>query len=364
MKKIHLIAAARPNFMKIAPIYHALLKDAKFEVLIVHTGQHYDFDMSDAFFRDLKLPAPHIHLGVGGGSHAQNVGNTMIAYEKVCETNRPDLVIVVGDVNATMACSIVAKKMHIKVAHLEAGIRSFDMAMPEEINRKVTDSIVDFYWTPSIDANENLVREGVSSDKIKFVGNIMIDSFELLKDDIIKSGYFEKLKLTKQKYAVATFHRPSNVDNKQDLAKLVDELTTISQKIQVVFPIHPRTKNNLQKFELLEKLEQSNVIVMQPLGYVDFMNLVTNSLCVLTDSGGVQEETTYLGLACITFRNSTERPVTVTEGTNVLAELSEMQILVQNILNGNHKHGKIPLLWDGKTASRLVCEISNILDKK
>lgn len=364
MKKIHLIAAARPNFMKIAPIYHALIKDAKFEVLIVHTGQHYDFDMSDAFFRDLKLPSPHIHLGVGGGSHAENVGNTMIAYEKICEQNRPDLIIVVGDVNATMACSIVAKKMHIKVAHLEAGIRSFDMAMPEEINRKVTDSIVDFYWTPSIDANENLVREGISSDKIKFVGNIMIDSFELLKDDIIKSGYFEKLKLTKQNYAVATFHRPSNVDNKQDLAKLVEELTVISQKIQVVFPIHPRTKNNLQKFELLEKLEQSNVIVMQPLGYVDFMNLVTNSLCVLTDSGGVQEETTYLGLACITFRDSTERPVTVSEGTNILADLTQMQALVKNIIDGNHKKGKIPLLWDGKTASRVIYEIDNILDKK
>lgn len=359
--KIHLIAAARPNFMKIAPLYHELINTTNYEVFIIHTGQHFDKNMSDQFFEDLKLPKPHIHLGVGGGSHAVNVGNTMIAYEKVCIEEKPDLIIVVGDVNATMACSITAKKLGIKVAHLEAGIRSFDMSMPEEINRKVTDSIVDYYWTPSIDGNENLIKEGIDSSKIKLVGNIMIDSFEMLKDEIKEMNTFVNLNLERNKYCVATFHRPSNVDEKEQLIALINNLKEISKKIKVVFPIHPRTNANLIKFDLINELKTiNNIIILEPLGYKDFMNIVLNSKFVLTDSGGVQEETTYLKIPCITLRENTERPITVTEGSNTLSNISNLIQLTNAIFENNYKHSNVPILWDGKTSSRVVKEIHNL----
>lgn len=358
--KIHLIAAARPNFMKIAPLYHELKKHQKFEVYIVHTGQHYDKNMSDKFFEDFKLPSPHIHLGVGGGSHAENVGKTMIEYEKNCIEQQPDLVIVVGDVNATMACSISAKKLGIKVAHLEAGIRSFDMTMPEEVNRKVTDSIVDFYWTPSIEANENLVREGIDNSKIKLVGNIMIDSFENMKYEILNKNTFKEISLEKKQYCIATFHRPSNVDSKKSLTQLVEQLKKVSEGTSVVFPLHPRTKVNLEKFGLYESLKSGNINITEPLGYTDFMNLVINSKFVLTDSGGVQEETTYLGIPCLTFRDNTERPVTVWEGTNTLCKIDEMSTFVDLIVTNKYKKGNVPILWDGNTAKRVVVEIQKL----
>lgn len=351
---IHLIAAARPNFMKIAPLYHELSKYPTFQPVIVHTGQHFDKNMSDTFFDDFALPSPHIHLGIGGGTHAEVVGNTMIAYEKVCFEKRPDLVIVVGDVNATAACTITAKKLGIKVSHLEGGIRSFDMSMPEEINRKVTDSIADEFWTPSIEANENLVREGVDRSKIIFVGNIMIDSLEMMRDQIEEENTYSRLNLTDKKYIVATFHRPSNVDEHDKLMLLVDKLIESSQLLPIVFPIHPRTKSNLEKFALMEKLAQSNIIITEPLGYKSFMNLVFHSQLVLTDSGGVQEETTYLGIPCLTFRENTERPVTVWEGTNTLAKIDQMPELVDTINRGIYKKGKIPLLWDGKVSQRIA----------
>ena len=359
--KIHLIAAARPNFMKIAPLYHELKLDSSFDVKIVHTGQHYDANMSDKFFEDLQLPKPHIHLGVGGGSHAVNVGNTMITYEKVCLEEKPDLVIVVGDVNATMACSITAKKLGIEVAHLEAGIRSFDMTMPEEINRKVTDSIVDFYWTPSIEANENLVREGIDNTKIKLVGNIMIDSFEMMKDDIKVQDTYKQYNLQQSEYCIATFHRPSNVDQQELLKELVLQLSITSKMIKIVLPLHPRTKANLEKYNLLSELTSNkDIIILEPLGYKDFMNLVLHAKLVLTDSGGVQEETTYLQIPCLTFRDNTERPVTVWEGTNTLCKISQMQRYVTDILASQYKTGTVPILWDGKTAKRVVNIIKQI----
>lgn len=361
MKQIHLIAAARPNFMKIAPLYHELQNYKGLNVSIVHTGQHYDVNMSDKFFEDLKLPKPHIYLGIGGGSHAENVGKTMIEYEKVCMEKKPDLVVVVGDVNATMACSITAKKLNIKVAHLEAGIRSFDMTMPEEINRKVTDSIVDFYWTPSIEANENLVKEGIDNSKIKLVGNIMIDSFEMMKNEIEQQNTYQNYGLKTNEFCVATFHRPSNVDSKTSLQLLVNELINLSETLQVVIPLHPRTKANIEKFGLYEAMKSSNIIMTEPLGYTDFMNLVLNSKLVLTDSGGVQEETTYLGIPCLTFRDNTERPVTVSEGTNTLCTIEQMGTKVELIISGSYKSGTIPIMWDGKTAYRVANEIRRIL---
>ncbi len=352
--KIHLIAAARPNFMKIAPLYHELKLYPQYDIKIVHTGQHYDANMSDKFFEDLQLPKPHMHLGIGGGSHAVNVGHTMIAYEEVCTKEKPDLVIVVGDVNATMACSITAKKLGIKVAHLEAGIRSFDMTMPEEINRKVTDSIVDFYWTPSIEANENLVKEGIDNTKIKLVGNIMIDSFEMMKEDIKIQGTYKQYDLEPYNYSIATFHRPSNVDSIESLQELLKQLGMVSETLKVVIPLHPRTRANLTKYNLLEELESNNnIIILEPLGYKDFMNLVLHAKLVLTDSGGVQEETTYLGIPCLTFRDNTERPVTVWEGTNTLCKVSDMKKYVRVILENKYKEGVIPLLWDGNTAKRI-----------
>lgn len=351
---IHLIAAARPNFMKIAPLYHELSKHTHLSPLIVHTGQHFDKNMSDTFFEDFNLPTPHIHLGVCGGTHAESVGQTMMAYEKVCIAKRPDFVIVVGDVNATAACAITAKKLGIRVAHLEAGIRSFDMSMPEEINRRITDAIVDEFWTPSVDANENLVKEGIDRSKIKFVGNIMIDSLEMMKHQIVQENTFRQLGLTEKKYIVATFHRPSNVDHCNRLSDLVDELVKSSMLLPIVFPIHPRTKSSLEKFELMDKLSMSNVIITEPLGYKKFMNLVFHSQLVLTDSGGIQEETTYLGIPCLTLRENTERPITVWEGTNTLVEVENITKLIQNIVQKLYKKGSIPLLWDGKTAERIA----------
>lgn len=364
--KIHIIGAARPNFMKISPLYHELIKENSLEIKLIHTGQHYDKNMSDNFFKDFDLPKPNFYLGVGSGTQAEQVGKTMILYEKVLLDDSPDLVIVVGDVNATTACSISAKKLGIKVAHLEAGIRSFDMSMPEEINRKVTDSIVDYFWTPSIEANENLIREGVDREKIKFVGNIMIDSFEMKKEEIINNNYFKELNLLSKMFVVATFHRPSNVDNFESLKQLINMLVDISQKIVIVFPLHPRTRINLKNNNLLKELEEiENIKILDPLNYLSFMNLVSNCKFVLTDSGGIQEETTYLKIPCLTFRENTERPITIWEGTNKLVNFDNYKKNVENILkNKYNNNSKIPIYWDGKTSKRVLEEILKIYDYK
>ena len=352
---VHLVAAARPNFMKIAPLYHALAREAWCRPAIVHTGQHYDANMSDAFFRDLKLPAPHFHLEVGSGSHAEQTGGVMIAYEKVAMREKPDWIVVVGDVNSTAACAMVGTKLWIPVIHLEAGLRSGDRRMPEEINRLVTDAICDVLWTPSPDADENLEREGVPASKIDRVGNIMIDSFEMMRSAIEANGTRDSMGLKPDGYAVVTLHRPSNVDRREALEPLVQQLLAVSQDLPLVFAVHPRTRKKLEEFGLLASLAQSTRIKLtEPLGYIQFMNLVRTARAVITDSGGVQEESTYLGIPCLTLRENTERPVTVTEGSNRLVKPEALYAQVQEVLEGRWPSGRRPALWDGQTAGRCV----------
>ena len=361
-KVVHLIAAARPNFMKIAPLYHALAATDWCDPQIVHTGQHYDSNMSDAFFRDLELPDPEYHLGIGSGSHAEQTGGVMIAYEKVCRDTPPDWIVVVGDVNSTAACAIVGAKLWIPVAHLEAGLRSGDRRMPEEINRLITDAIANLLWTPTADADENLLREGVAKEKIDLIGNIMIDSFELLREKIEHSKSREVNGLGIDQYAVLTLHRPSNVDSPEKLLSIVNALGKIAADIRLVFVSHPRTIKNLKNFDLLDRLSSfAGVDLLQPLSYIDFMNIVIGAALVITDSGGLQEETTYLGIPCLTMRDNTERPITVTQGTNKLVNISELLPCVQRILAGGWSEGSRPPLWDGRTAQRAVKSLESML---
>lgn len=382
---IHLIAAARPNFMKIAPLYHSLKKEDWANPVIVHTGQHYDINMSDAFFKDLELPDPHIQIGVGSGSHAEQTGNVMIAYEKIIMEKKPDMVIVVGDVNSTVACTLAAIKVvyppaKIKkfsalsfeplrrpiIAHLEAGLRSFDKTMPEEINRIVTDSLADILWTPSADGDENLKNEGVAKEKVQMVGNIMIDSLEMLRYRIESASFSQSRGVTKGNYGLVTLHRPANVDDPQKLEKLCDLLCSVSEKNRLIFPVHPRTRKNLQEYKLLPMLEtQRGISILEPLNYINFMNLVFNCGFVITDSGGIQEETTYLGVPCFTLRDNTERPVTITQGTNVLCNLDNIYQHLEKVfeeININQQCKYVaPELWDGKTAERVTQSIKKLL---
>jgi UDP-N-acetylglucosamine 2-epimerase (non-hydrolysing) len=352
---IHLIAAARPNFMKVAPLYHALTAAADFEVKIIHTGQHYDANMSDTFFEDLGLPRPDYHLDVGSGSHAQQTGNVMIKYEEVAIAERPDWTVVVGDVNSTAAVAMVCAKLHIPVVHLEAGLRSGDRSMPEEINRLITDSISDLLWTPSVDGDEHLAAEGVPEWRVERVGNIMLDSYELMSSKIDADTTMSDLGFAAGKYAVVTLHRPSNVDLEDSLNLLVDQLEKVSVAIDLVFPVHPRTHSNMKKFDLLDRVESIEAIhLIDPLGYIQFMNLVKSSSLVITDSGGLQEETTYLGLPCLTVRPNTERPATITEGTNKLVQPSDLSAEVAKALSGDWPTGRRPDLWDGQTAERCL----------
>jgi UDP-N-acetylglucosamine 2-epimerase (non-hydrolysing) len=351
----HLIAAARPNFMKIAPLYHELVAHSWCRPVIVHTGQHYDANMSDAFFHDLRLPKPHIHLNVGSGSHAEQTGGVMIAYEKIALTEKPDCLIVVGDVNSTAACAMVGAKLRIPVIHLEAGLRSGDRRMPEEINRLVTDAISDVLWTPSLDANENLIREGISPDAIDFVGNIMIDSYEMLRGAILANETAARLGLDGRAYAVVTLHRPSNVDNREILGRLVVQLVAAAQQIDLVFAVHPRTRKRIEEFGFLDSLQECKQIKLtEPLGYIQFMNVVCGASAVVTDSGGVQEESTYLGIPCLTLRENTERPITVSEGTNRLVATDDLLTVLRAAISGPWETGSRPLNWDGHTAAR--CE--------
>jgi len=352
---IHLIAAARPNFMKIAPLYHALSREDWCRVVIVHTGQHYDYNMSDSFFRDLKLPEPEFHLEVGSGSHAEQTGRVMIEYEKIAEIACPNWIVVAGDVNSTLACALVGAKLCIPVVHLEAGLRSGDRRMPEEINRLATDAIADVLWTPSADADANLLRENIPAGKIDRVGNFMIDSYEMLRDSIAAARTAERLELPLHRYAVVTLHRPANVDSAESLAALVAQLSRASRTLPMVFAVHPRTRRRLHEFGLMTKLENcANIRLTAPLGYIEFMNLVSNAAAVVTDSGGVQEETTYLGIPCLTLRDTTERPITVEEGSNRLVKSHALVDALDDAMNGGFRARRQPALWDGKAAQRGV----------
>jgi UDP-N-acetylglucosamine 2-epimerase (non-hydrolysing) len=359
MLKVLNIVGARPNFMKIAPIYAEMKRrDSEFLPMIVHTGQHYDAAMSDSFFVDLGMPKPDVHLNVGSASHSVQTAKIMIAFEPVLLEHKPDWVLVVGDVNSTIACTLVASKLRIRVAHVEAGLRSGDRTMPEEINRILTDSISDLLLTPSPDGNENLKKEGIPDEKVKLVGNVMIDSLlrnlKIAESSIIR----EELNLTTNEYAVLTLHRPSNVDDKETFSGLLEALLEISERIPIIFPAHPRSRGKIEEFGFSEKVKNSNIKLIEPLGYLDFMRLYSGAKLVLTDSGGLQEETTALGIPCLTLRENTERPITIELGTNILVGTNPEKIK-QNafeILESKSKiDAKIPPLWDGKTAER-ICD--------
>lgn len=366
--KIILVAGARPNFMKIAPLIWELKKRQKtikdkFEFSFIHTGQHYDNEMSDFFLKDLNLPNPDINLGVGSASHAVQTANIMTKFEEVCIEEHPDIVIVAGDVNSTIACTLVAAKLEIKTAHVEAGLRSFDRTMPEEINRILTDSISDYLFTTCKDANYNLKREGILEEKIFFVGNTMIDSLRRFQIKTKKLNSPKKYALEISKFALLTLHRPSNVDNRDSLGKILNAIKEISTYIPIFFPIHPRTKKLIRQFDLNNILSSSDSIILnEPLSYLEFLSLTMNAKFVLTDSGGIQEETTALGIPCLTLRNNTERPITVKKGTNKIIGNEPDKIISEsiNILEGqNKKPNKTPELWDGHTAERIIDIILN-----
>lgn len=353
--KAAVVVGARPNFMKAAPLIRELRKRPRVQPILVHTGQHYDENMSRVFFEDLALPEPDVHLGVGSGTHASQTGRIMIAFEEVVERARPDLIIVVGDVNSTLACALVGAKALVPVAHVEAGLRSFDLTMPEEINRMITDVLSTFCFTTSAEAGDNLLREGVKSERIFFVGNIMIDALLYCLDRSEQSPVLEKLGLSSGDYALVTLHRPSNVDDPAIFAGVMGALADIACALPVVFPVHPRTRRMMESAPAAAGLS-ANLKLIEPLGYFDFLKAMRHARFVVTDSGGIQEETTVLGVPCITVRDNTERPVTVEMGTNVLtgADPAKIRREAASILDGAVRPHRVPPLWDGKTAQRIA----------
>ncbi len=357
MKVLHVVGA-RPNFMKVAPILAQLRKEPCVEQVLVHTGQHYDARMSDVFFQDLGMPAPDVHLGVGSGTHAQQTAKVMVEIEPVLLREKPDAVVVAGDVNSTVAVALVAAKLRMPVAHVEAGLRSGDWTMPEEINRVVTDRLSDLLFTPSRDGDDNLVREGIDPRRVHFVGNVMIDSLNAALPRARESRIHEQLEVRKGEYALSTLHRPSNVDDAAALSKVLGALAEVSARLPVVFPIHPRTRARLEGDAGLRKQVEGarGLKLIDPVGYLDFLALTAGARLVLTDSGGIQEETTALGVPCLTVRDNTERPVTVEVGTNALVGTDPAQIVpaAAAVLEGRGKKGRLPDLWDGKASERIA----------
>ncbi len=363
--KIDIIAGARPNFIKIAPVISQVIKYSKIgyniSYRLIHTGQHYDKKMSKIFFEELKIPKPDFNLEVGSGSHANQTSKIMIRYERLLNHIKPDICMVFGDVNSTLACSIVAKKFNIKIAHVEAGIRSFDLSMPEEINRIVTDSITDYFFTTSEFANKNLIKSGIEKENIFFVGNTMIDTLNNNIKKFKKPLIFDKIKLSKKQYLILTLHRPSNVDEIKTLFNLLELIDKNSENLPIIFPIHPRTKSTFNKNNFLFK----NIVTIDPLSYLEFNYLVKNSKCVITDSGGITEETTVMNIPCITLRDTTERPETVLYGTNVLVGNNYKKLInsLKNLFLNNWKKGIIPELWDGKSSERIIKNLLNKINK-
>ncbi len=362
MIKFDIIAGARPNFMKIGPIIHAIhqfnqLAETKIEYRLIHTGQHYDKAMSESFFQQLNIPEPHLNLGAGGGTQAEQTAAIMVGYEKALKAWKPEMCIVVGDVTSTMACAIVAKKEWIKVAHIEGGIRSGDMTMPEEINRIVTDSITDYFFTTSETANENLIKIGVNKENIFFVGNTMIDSLLTNLNRLQKPSFYDST-LNGADYLVATLHRPSNVDDSTNLKNLLININENCGDKKVIFPMHPRTKKMYSSIDI----KTENIIIVDPLPYLEFIYLIKNSSGIITDSGGITEEATVLGIPCMTLRDSTERPETVTIGTNEMVGTHATQLIsyLKNMVHGKWKTGSIPPLWDGATSQRIVQIIAKL----
>ena len=355
--KIACVVGARPNFMKIAPLLEAMAEYPNLDPILVHTGQHYDYEMSQIFFEELEIPKPDVYMGVGSGSHAVQTAKIMMAFEEVVVEHKSDLVLVVGDVNSTMACAIVGAKLCIHVAHVEAGIRSLDRAMPEEINRILTDVISDYLFTRTGEADENLRKEGIPNEKIFLVGDNTIDTLLKYKDQASSSEILDELGLDRESYVLMTLHRPSNVDDKANLMDILDALEKIQRRIKLVFPMHPRTKARIEEFGLSDVMsDMENLVVIEPLGYLSFMGLMVNSKFVLTDSGGMQTETTVLNIPCLTMRENTERQETAREGTNILVG-SDTQLIIQEsmkILDGDGKAGSYPDIWDGQTAQRIA----------
>jgi len=365
--KVISVVGARPNFIKIAPLDREFKKYPEVNHLICHTGQHFDKNMSNIFFEQLGITTPAFNLGVSGGSHAKQLASIMTAFEEVLLTEKPDLVVVPGDVNSTLAASLVASKLGIPIAHIESGLRSFDRTMPEEINRLLTDQLADMLFVTEESGIKNLQHEGIDASKVFFTGNIMIDSLVYQKDQINSDTVLKELALKNGEFVVATFHRPSNVDNFEKLKNLVEFLNKVALEMKLVFPLHPRTKHRLSDFKLLSKLN-NNILLTDPLPYLSFLSLVEKSKLIITDSGGIQEETTFLGVPCITVRDNTERPVTVDIGSNILAGTNFDQVWkeVQKMLNTlkEVKKGNIPAFWDGKAAERICKHIVEFLKQR
>ena len=359
MLKVINVVGARPNFMKVAPIVAAMKRrEQEFTPLVVHTGQHYDAAMSDSFFRDLELPQPDVYLGVGSASHAAQTAAIMERFEPVVIKEKPEWVIVVGDVNSTLACALVCAKLGIKVAHVEAGLRSRDRTMPEEINRLLTDQIADLLFTPSEDAGENLREEGIPAARVRFVGNIMIDSLLKHLPRAQESTVLKDLGLSEREYAVLTLHRPSNVDDSSTFARILKALEEIGKRLPIIFPVHPRTRKTISELDFSERIAKSRALrLIEPLGYIDFLRLYSKARLVLTDSGGIQEETTVLGIPCVTLRETTERPITVEMGTNVVAGTDPQRITEAAFAaldRTKPENYRVPPLWDGHTAERVL----------